>query len=70
MLIDNESVMVTSLISVPSKTKLDATFPVTSQEPAGIGELALNGFGTVVALGDACPESEKLNPFNPKAQKP
>jgi len=39
-------------------TKLVGNFPVTTHEPAGIGDVLANGFGTVVAFAGACPEEE------------
>ena len=45
--------MVTSLVSFPVITKLVGNFPVTTQEPAGIGDVEASGFGTVVAPAGA-----------------
>ena len=56
--IESESVTTTSLVSVPVMVKGVANCPVTTHDPAGIGDVAAIGFGTVVAFAGACPEEE------------
>ena len=60
LLVDNETMMVMSEVSLPVITNGLANFPVTRQEPAGMGEVANNGLGTVVAPAGACPVFTKL----------
>ena len=58
MLIESDNCTSTFLVSLPVTTKLFANFPVTKQEPEGIGEVVAIGFGTVVAPAGVCPEAE------------
>ena len=53
LLVDNETTIVISDDSVPVTCNADANFPVTTQEPAGTGDVANIGFGTVVAPAGA-----------------
>lgn len=61
LLVDKETTIVISEVSEPVITSGDANCPVTTQEPAGMGDVANNGFGTVVAPGGACPELQIQN---------
>jgi hypothetical protein len=67
-LIESERVTTTSLVSFPVMTKSSANWPVTTHDPAGIGDVAASGFGTVVAFAGACPSAEYAESFSAKAQ--
>ena len=55
LLVDKDTSMLISLVSVPLTTSGLAKTPVTTQEPGGTGEEADSGLGTVVAPAGACP---------------
>jgi len=60
------NVNIISFVSSPVNTKGILKSPVTTQDPAGIGEVADNGLGTVVAI--VCPS--EIWPNVSKAQYP
>ncbi len=62
LLVDKETTIVISEVSEPVITSGDANCPVTTQEPAGMGDVANNGLGTVVAPAGACPELTNPKP--------
>lgn len=55
LFIDRETSITTSWVSLPVITKGVLNEAVTTHEPAGMGEEANKGLGTVVASGGACP---------------
>ena len=62
LLMESETIMVISEVSFPVITNGAANWPVTRHEPAGIGEDANIGLGTVVAPAGACPERKIPTP--------
>mgnify|MGYP003446222446 CR=1 FL=1 len=61
-----------SAVSAPVITKGETNAPVTTHDPAGTGEVANKGLGTVVAPGGAWPDCTMPNPDTlvSKAQNP
>ena len=57
-MMESDKATTTFLVSDPVIVRGVVNFPVTTRDPAGIGDVAANGFGTVVALAGACPEVE------------
>ena len=55
LFVEIETVIVLSDVSLPVTTNGVENKPVTTHDPAGIGEVDANGLGTVVAPAGACP---------------
>ena len=62
LLVDKEMITFIFEVSFPDMTSGAANLPVTTHDPAGIGEDANKGFGTVVAPAGACPVFSTPNP--------
>lgn len=62
LLVESETVTTISLVSLPVIFNgAPLNMAVTTQEPTGMGEVADNGFTTVVAPAGACPLCSKWN---------
>jgi len=55
LLVEIDTVIVLSDVSFPVTTNGAEKTPVTTHDPAGIGEVDASGLGTVVAPAGACP---------------
>src|SRR5258705_1932207 len=59
LLVESDTSITMSLVSVPNIFNFPGVnAAVTTQDPAGIGDVAKIGLGTVVAPGGACPDDE------------